>query len=269
MKPSKFISSDSLVLHTNDSLEAWETLNETFLYGVHKNLLTKGHSQYLYDLVLFIDNPDMDRNIDIFKYFHYSINKWNQLIGNYLDISSLKKFKSTLPNSGEFVKTYSFTNSHDNGKSCLLNMVCSRRVDKSLCLTFFLRASEVTKRLLIDLVFFQRLGEYLFDGEYFNISIHFNYVFQDDPVLLMYTVHKPDILEKLNRGIKDPSLLKQANRYKFILDMFKRLKNARNLGEIKYKIYRRILKVINPALDTSPNKPLRVKELRLDKYLNV
>lgn len=249
-------------MKASNSTVAWEKLNRLFIKGTHKRVIFKGHSQYVYDFVLHIENPKMDPELDIFKFFHYSISKWSQLINNYLDIPYLKEFKRSLGDKKEFNKVYYFSNSHSNGKNCLLTMVCSQRVDKSLCLTLFLRASEITKRLFIDLVFFQRIGEYLFEGKPFHLVIHFNYVFQDDPVLLMYLVHDKSILnwllENKNKG----------NRYKYLLDQYNRLKSAKNLGEIKYKIYRRILKVINPKIDTSKKIPLKVRDLRLENYIN-
>lgn len=252
-----------------DSTKAWEIINETFIRGNHERAMFKGHSQYIYDCDLFVDNPYMDPQIDIFKYFHYSMNKWIQLVKNYLDIPTLKELKSKVQTKGDFTVAYNFTNNHDNGKNCLLSLVCSRRLDKSLYLTLFLRASEITKRLLIDLVFFQRLGEYLFNGEKFKLVIHFNYLFQDDPVLLMYTVHKSKILKSIKKELKLlPRESPKRIRYKYLLDTYNQLKGVKKLEEIKYKIYRRILKVVNPQIDTAKVKPLLVKDLVLDKYLN-
>lgn len=260
----------SLELHCNTSTEAWEVINETFIRGDHCKAVYKGHSQYIYDCVLFIRQPQMDPAIDVFRYFHYSISKWAQLVGNYLNLSELSELKSAIPSTGEFTQVYSFTNVHKNGKGCLLNMICSRRADKRNVLTFFLRASEITKRLLMDLVFFQRIGEYLFDNQPFELSIHFNYLFQDDAVSLMYYVHNPDIFTQLQKAINKGTRDKfHINRYKYLLETLDKLKKCKKLEDIKYKIYRRILKVVNPKIDTVPPKPLMVKNLVLEKYLNV
>ena len=254
---------ENIKIVANTSQEAWEHINEIFIKGSHPEAVFKSHCQYIYNVFLQIQTPWIDPDIDIFKYFHYSKSKWGGLIGNYLNIPHLRALKEKLSKKSVGKYSYKFTNSHKNGKACLTEMVIVKEVTHIPELTFFLRASEVTKRLLIDLVFFQRIGEYLFGGSKFRLNIQFEYLFQDDPVLIMYSVHRPDFFKSCLRG----QGIKQSKRKLYLSEIYSKMLNASSLDDFKYKIYKRILKVVRPDLDTVSPKPLMVKELSLKDYL--
>ena len=108
-------------------------------------------------------------------------------------------------------------------------------------ITVFMRASEVTKRLICDLLLIQRIGEYIFTGDKFCISIHFSQIFNDDTVLLMYHAHE-DLLKLSDRiGIYDSNWY---DRLKYLLKV--------DPDKIKYKVHKRALKVLRPELFKYP-----------------
>ena len=85
----------------------------------------------------------------------------------------------------------SFTNNHGCGKKCLLSIVFSKRCkENNPTISVYLRASEITKRLIFDFLFVQRIGEYVYGHNNFKMVFHINQMFNDNTVLLMYHAHK-------------------------------------------------------------------------------
>lgn len=226
-----------------NSTKAWEDLNEAFITSQAPfNLVFMGKAVYAFDVVLGISHPKLDPDFDFGRYFNYTPNKWSHLISNYLDKEDLKKARAEV-RSQKPGRTYNislnFTNSHLNGKSCLLSMIFTKRVkDSKPYIIIFMRASEITKRLPVDLLFFQRVGEYVFGKQEFQLVIHFNQLFQDDAVLLMYHAHK-DVREILKEctGERKEKLLKLLD------DMLKR-----DPETFKYKVHKRAAIVLHPEL---------------------
>ena len=228
-----------------DSMKAWEGLNEAFLKADSRFHFMFGHGAlYAYDLVIGIRKPQVDPNFDFGRHFNYTSSKWRSLVANYIDKEELELIRdeiTTEETKRSSSKVYNlalqFTNKHGHGKNCLLSMVFCRRLgDSKPTVCVFLRASEVTKRLICDLLLFQRIGEYVYGNTAFQLVIHFNQIFNDDTVLLMYDVHKSitKILED-SRGERTRSLLKRLVEMKM-----------KNPEDIKYKVHRRAAKVLHP-----------------------
>lgn len=242
---SQMIKVDT-ALWTSDSMRAWEEVNEAFLKGegpFHFRFDSK--ALYVYDVILGITNPQVDPNFDFGRHFNYTINKWKTLVSNYLDKDELESVKEEVKSCGKKVYNIAmqFTNKHGHGKNCLLSMIFSKRFsEEKPTVTVFLRASEVTKRLIVDLLFFQRMGEYVYDGQPFKLVIHFNQLFQDDAVLLMYHAHKD-----LRKFFKDKSGVRKE---KLLAQLNKMLET--NPEDIKYKVHRRAAKVLHPELYKYP-----------------
>ena len=166
------------------------------------------------------------------------------MVSNYIDKRELEEIKQEVnieetkrSSSKVYNIALQFTNKHGHGKNCLLSMVFSHRLgDSKPTISVYLRASEITKRLICDLLLFQRIGEYVYGDTPFQLVIHFNQLFNDDTVLLMYDVHHSieDILED-HTGARTESLLKKL----------KELKKA-DPEKIKYKVHRRAAKVLHP-----------------------
>lgn len=231
-------------INFNSSLEAWEGINEMFLQG--KAPYFNG-GFYLYNVTLNIENPKINFNAPLGRYFNYSRAKWTQLLGNYLNKSLLNSLKKEIKSKGDnktYNIEYSFENNHAHGKNCLLSAVFSFRLDtKKPHITFFLRASEITKRLLVDLIFFQRIGEYVYGKSPFTISVHIVQVFQDPTVLLMYHAHK-SILKYLSKN--------KTLSGKKMLDTYSKFMESKP-SDIKYKVHLRAFKVLRPDLYEYPN----------------
>lgn len=232
----------------SDSLSFWEKINEAFLTADgNLNFVCKGRATYLYDYVVGIKNPKLDVGFDFGRHFNYTISKWRSLVVNYISREELSYIAREIreeenKKSRSYALALQFKNKHGHGKNCLLSMVFSRRPGKdkpNICV--FLRASEITKRLICDLLLFQRIGEYVYKDTQFTLTIHFNQMFNDDTVLLMYHAHK----NILDMGIK-PEL---EDRLKYLLKC--------DPSEIKYKVHRRALKVLRPEIFKYPVTPAK------------
>lgn len=236
------------MLSYNTSTEAWEELNKEFLLGCKKwDPTIKSGCIYVYDLVVHINTPKLDPEFDFGSHFNYSYAKWKSLVGNYIDKDNLENTKEQVLSEEKKGKNrvyniaLQFNNKHKHGKNCLLSIIFSRRAGKltpTLCIN--LRASEVTKRLACDLLLFQRIGEFVYGSTSFDMVIHFNQIFNDDNVLLMYHAHE-DVLKFLKLHKKEID----KERYSYLRDQLKKLLETDPM-DIKYKIYRRIARSIQP-----------------------
>ena len=232
-----------------DSLSAWETINEMFLrHSPELGAIEHSHALYVYDYVMGIEIPKLDPKFDFGRHFNYTMAKWKSLIANYIDFPELNKIKEEV--TKEELKSKSriynlalqFHNKHGHGKNCLLSMVFSHRACEEIpTISVFLRASEVTKRLVCDLLLFQRIGEYVYGNKPFSLVIHFNQMFNDDTVLLMYHAHKD--IHKIIKPTTDRS--------KHLLSTLDKLL-TKNPAEVKYKVHRRASKVLRPDLCKYP-----------------
>lgn len=238
-----------LTFHT--STDAWEGLNEALLLGPKElgPFYYKSGCIYVYDLVVHIQNPKLDEEFDFGRHFNYSMAKWKSLVSNYVNYEDLDNIKKTVDieeakgKSRVYNIALQFNNKHKHGKNCLLSVVFSRRaISSTPTISIFLRASEATKRLACDLLLFQRIGEYVYGDKPFEMVIHFNQLFNDDNVLLMY--HSRKNLFKLfkENPVKDEVLSKRVSELKVTLrDLL-----DKDPMDIKYKIYRRVARSIQP-----------------------
>lgn len=224
-----------------DSLDAWERINENLVIEDPRLKVKKvGRISYLFDFVIGIRKAELPPDIDFGKYFHYYPQKWKHLITNYVDLVELDKVKSTIEELEAKKRpiyniAFQFKNDHQNGKNCLLTAIFSKKGTRKLRVTLFLRATEATKRLLVDLLLFQRLGEYIWGGRPFSMILYCNQLIQDDSVLLMYHVHKD--LGPIIDQCKD-----EKRRDFLTVNLYKLMKTP--LESIKYKVYRRVAKVL-------------------------
>lgn len=227
----------------SDSLSFWEKINESFLIADENlNFVCKGRAIYLYDYVVGIKKPKLNPYFDFGRHFNYTISKWKSLVANYISIEELSNLAKEIQeeenkNSRGYALALQFQNKHGHGKNCLLSMVFSRRPGKTkpnICI--FLRASEITKRLICDLLLFQRIGEYVYKDTKFTLTIHFNQMFNDDTVLLMYHAHKSVLELDIKKDLKD--------RLKYLLNC--------KPEDIKYKVHKRALKVLRPEIFKYP-----------------
>lgn len=236
------------LLMFKNSMKAWEGLNRLFLFNtLGLDIERIGKAQYINDLVISIKEPLVDPEFDFGRHFNYTMSKWKSLVANYVDENSLSLLRldviEAINNRKIFNIGYQFNNKHAHGKNCLLSMTVSKKagMDNPM-ITVFMRASEVTKRLICDLLLIQRMGEYIFGyGQKFHVSIHFSQIFNDDTVLLMYHAHE-DLLKLSDKlGIYDGNWY---DRLKYLLEV--------DPDKIKYKVHKRAIKVLRPELFKYP-----------------
>ena len=187
---SKLKVKNNLLVFRN-SMKAWEGLNRLFLFNIPGLDIERiGKAQYINDLVIYIKEPLVDPEFDFGRHFNYTSAKWKSLIANYIDENSMIDLRQEVVRSLNSRKIfnigYQFDNKHAHGKNCLLSLTVSKKAGMDYpMITVFMRASEVTKRLICDLLLIQRIGEYIFTGDKFCISIHFSQIFNDETVLVM------------------------------------------------------------------------------------
>ena len=252
-----------MILNYQNFTQAWEQINELFISAPLSSFKTDpdrvlvSNALYFYNVIITVDNPQLDPEFDFGRHFNYTKNKWNNLVGNYICLEELKEFKSNissvLNSKKPFNIPYLFKNKHANGKNCLLNMIATRRYGSNEpYLTFTLRASEVTKRLAVDFLLAQRIGEYLFEDKAFKVVFMINQMFNDDTVLLMYHAHR-DTRPLLNLALSKYKTLGK-DEIKRLRKMEDRLK-AMLTGvpsDYSYKVHLRAFKVLRPDLYKYP-----------------
>ena len=112
------------------SQEAWEGLNEMFLYH-DKKLFKHGSSHTsgmsaVFNVFVKIRKSWVDPEFDYGKLFNYREQKWTSLVNNYLNLNKLDLLRSKVryfqsKYNQNYNISYSFDNHHDNGKGCLLS----------------------------------------------------------------------------------------------------------------------------------------------------
>lgn len=219
---------------------AWETINEFMITGEEK-ILKSGrfisNQVLVYDCLFDIGKAWVDPNLDFAKLFGYHSTKWSLLIGNYVDMNYLDLVKAQvqereLKNASSYNISYKFSNTHDSGKGCLLSITFSRRVkDDMRRMTLSLRSSEVTKRLILDLLLAQRMGEYIYgEGCSLAVTLFCGNMWVSVDTLIAYHTHK-DLFE-LTKNLDT----RVANNIKEILPKYLDPEYAEG---IKYKVHQR------------------------------
>lgn len=253
-------------LYFPTSQEAWEGINEAFI-SCDKSLFREGRGNkigsgiaYAYNVVINIYNAWMDPEFDFGKNFNYRITKWTMLLNNYVDMNKLDLTRSKV-RTQDTKKYYNyniaflFGNKHDNGKGCLLNATFARRLDLDIPIIYAtLRSSEITKRLAFDLLLLQRLGQYVWgNDEKFMIQLSCNQMYCNSETLAMYTVHRDILKMKLTSNRWTDEVLKQVKYFKTC-----------DPKDVKYKVFKRVLAVIQPESMGGVPPALLAKDLKLD-----
>lgn len=209
--------------HYNSSQECWEGLNE-FLFLEEEGLKAKGMGSMgnqciSYDNHITIGKAWVDPKFDFGKVLNYTTHKWSHLVGNYvdfnyLDILRIEILKANKNPARTYSFTYHFNNTHANGKDCLLGIIISKRSNDILpTLTFITRATEVTKRLLFDLLLVQRIGEYIYGNKSFGLNLYLPMMYLHMESFCLYNNHK-----KLKSLVDTPT--KYQSRVLNFLDSF-------------------------------------------------
>lgn len=181
---------------------AWEELNIYFLNSSNE-ILKRGGGRYgpqliSHDIFIKIRKAWVDPEFDFGNMFGYRRQKWSSLVNNYINLNYLDILKSeVLAKEKKRAPSYNlsmpFDNSHGSGKNCLLSLTVSRRVAVDhVIMTFNLRSSEITKRLLWDLLLIQRIAEYIFGpDQYVSIHLFCGNMYQNTESFIMMHKHIP------------------------------------------------------------------------------
>jgi hypothetical protein len=245
------------------SQEAWVKLNEMFLCGKEEvfstGILSSGAATS-YNVFLKIRKLWIDPEFDYGRMFNYHVTKWNTLINNYIDQNAIDLLKSKVRyfvnnNRYSYSFTYHFENNHSSGKGCLIALTVSRRLtDDVPTLTLLLRSSEITKRLVFDLLLIQRIAEYIFGKDQSCIlNIFASQMYGNIETLIMFDSYKP-----LDRVFKHCENKEWRDK---IMERYTKMKTGTPDQYNKYKVFLRSFKVLRPDLYTYA--PLLAKNLLL------
>lgn len=228
--------------HFKTSQECWEGLNE-YLCTQEKEITKNGGGihgpEFLtYGVYAKIDRAWVDPNLDIGKILGYTKKKWSSLVKNYVNFNYLDLIKNDLRkrklrSNRNYNIAYHFANFHGGGKDCLVSLLFTRRIYNEWPIIIFnVRTSEVTRRLIFDLVLVQRIGEYIFGNTDFELHLYAPSCWITAESFSMYDNHRS--IEKLLKPYKDDLGKFQNN----ILNILRKFKNI-NPESIKYKVHKR------------------------------
>jgi len=253
-----------------NSQEAWEGLNEYFLNN-SKEIMQRGGGRYgpqliSYDMFIRIRKAWVDPDFDFGNTFGYRKQKWSSLVNNYINLNFLDVLKSqVLEKEAKKATSYNismpFDNSHGSGKNCLLSLTVSRRVTSDHpILSFNLRSSEITKRLLWDLLLVQRIAEYVFgEKQYVSIQLFCGNIYQNTESFIMYDAHKKikKLLVKDDEGKLD---IWQERALKTLKE-FKEVDPSKVTYKVHLRSVRQLQKVNGVPL--SGDRPLLAKNCKI------
>lgn len=169
------------VLQFKDLQSGWRGINE-FLYLKCQAIDAVGGGMYSteyvsYNNYVIMKKAWVDPEFNFGKILGYSKTKWTALVSNYVNPNYLELIKNTIQHRhGKEAKSYNYTfhfsNRHGHGKDCLISLNFTKRVtQKTPVIVFNIRTSEVTKRLLFDLLLVQRIAEYVY-GVGTDVEVH-------------------------------------------------------------------------------------------------
>jgi hypothetical protein len=252
------------------SMEAWEKVNEMFIYH-DKKLFGSGSSHTsgmsaVFNVFIKIRKAWVDPDFDYGKMFNYREQKWTTLVNNYLNLNKLDLLRSKVryfqsKYNQNYNISYSFDNAHDNGKGCLLAATFSRRLNEDIpVITIMIRSSEITKRLIFDLLLVQRMGEYVYgENMTFMINIFATQMYCNTETLVMYNTHRPlkDVL--VSKGYPT----KSSKWIRALMETYdKFMADPKSFSS--YKVFLRTAKCLRPDVFHGSYKPLLAKDMKLE-----
>lgn len=181
--------------------EAWMGINE-YLALKEVEILEKGGGlvgpEFLsYNNLIIIKRARIDSQFDFGFVLGYSTAKWRSLVNNYVDFNFLDELRNEIASrekkrAKNYNLAYHFANHHTGGKDCLISLTFSRRLysDRPI-VNFNIRTSEVTKRLIFDLLLVQRIVEYVYGHNKVEVQMYIPSMFLTAEGYMMYNNVKP------------------------------------------------------------------------------
>jgi hypothetical protein len=253
-----------------DAQLAWAGLNE-YLATQEKEVYARGGGRYgpalrSYDNIVYIRDGRIDPNFDFSSMLGYTGQKWTSLVKNYVDLNYLDLVKSEIlrrekTKSRSYNFSFHFSNKYHSGKDCLISISFIRRLDKDRpMLIFTTRATEVTKRLIFDLLLIQRIGEYVYgEGTRFEVMLFLPMMYISAEHFTYYHAYKP-IPRVLGMPKNKGKLGKFSARCWEIYRRFKKI----DVTKVKFKSDQKAIAQLQRVVaGKSLGKPLIAEQLRL------
>lgn len=253
------------------SQEAWEGINEYFLNN-SREIIKRGGGRYgpqliSNDIFIKIRKAWVDPTFDFGNMFGYRKQKWTSLVNNYINLNYLDILKSQVlekekKRTPSYNLSMAFDNSHGSGKNCLLSLtVCKRVTTDHPILLFNLRSSEITKRLLWDLLLVQRIAEYIFGEEqYVGITLFTGNMYQNTESFIMMDNHIP-IKKMIGKVDKMDKWQERA------INTLKEFKEV-DPKKVKFKVHLRSVKQLQRVngVPLSGDRPLLAGDCHLNNH---
>jgi hypothetical protein len=257
----------------NTLQEGWEGINE-FLATFERQILANNGSLYgteimVHDLYMKMLNPHIDPYLNLGKVLGYNIRKWTSLVNNYVDMHYLELCKNEIQlreakKARSYTYSLHFSNSHGSGKDCLVSLVFSRRSNVDVpVVTFNIRISEVTKRLIFDFLLVKRICDYIYgeDSKY-EVRLFAPSAYITAESFCMYNNHKS--IKKIMKPYRD----NPAKFQKKILETYDYFTTV-DPKTVTFKVNQRAVLQFQRGEDGLPKsgvEDLFVKDLRLFQH---
>ena len=149
------------VLEFKNLQRAWQGMNE-YLFLEEKKIRKTGtggafgSQMVCFDTIVMVDKAKIDPDFNFGERLGYTPTKWTSLVSNYADYYYLDMVRAEITRREKqrarmYNYTLHFSNKHGAGKDCLISLTFSRRPDRDRpFVSFVIRTSEITKRLLFD-----------------------------------------------------------------------------------------------------------------------
>lgn len=243
-------------LKFKDSEEAFLGINGYLIFnaeGVEENGVVMKSQAIMYDTIVDIHQSRIPPTWDFTASVNYRSAKWTSLVNNYVDRHHLQEVVAEvqsreLKKSSAYNVSFLFSNSHGGGKGCLLSCTFSRRPGKAApTLIVAIRASEVYKRLMMDLLLLHRIGEEAYGEEAdFSIRIFMPHAWQGASWAAMFlTLISTETIEAYEESFGTNPF------WEAVKEKFKYFKEA-DWSKFSYNADKRAAKVIQGDVASPP-----------------
>lgn len=205
-------------------------------------------------------------DLDLGKLLGYSPTKWNTLVTNYLSyqgVHDVHDAVQALEKAGKsnYNVVMLFTNQYKKGKGCLISLQFSKRPRRGKngeyerVITFSTRATEITKRLIFDLLLIQRVAEFVYKGLdiKWNTQFFSPHVYQCAESFVLLTSYQ-SLMDWNDNGKIDDKWKKRVH------DMYDKYMDAERAETMKMQSHIQISRFLRGDRNV---KPMYVKDLKL------
>lgn len=250
------------------SQAAYDGLNKYF-FTQEFDIIRRGGGRYggqmvAHDQFVEIEAAWVSPKFDFGNTFGYRKQKWSGLLNNYIHKDALQDLYDRVDirenkRSKNYNESMVFYNKHGHGKNCLLSLTCSRRQHrKHPIISFNLRSSEITKRLLMDLLLIQRISEYLYPiAEKVSLNMFVTNMYQNAEAFTMF-----DNWRAIDGWLKGGTA--QTPWQLKVMSTLKKFKKI-DIDEVTMKVHKRCVRQLQrpEGIPLSGDRPMLAKQLKL------